>query len=245
MDKLPDTLKYDIKEAPKDEPEAEPVVETVTEQGDKILQEDILDDIPLEKDVEDELPLFIPKPEPKLEDIFAEQKPKKKLTKSGRPRKPMSEEHKQKLALAREKANAKRKYLAEQRKKAKAIEKETKELLKKKKEKEYHKLKQEVEEPVDTETGESNPNFVYDSQVVKEPVPVKKQSKPPQQYIGLTKEDLDKSHLDAILKVEAMRKQRKAEKKKQQQIDAYNQETIKTLKKMTWSDTAGLYSGCY
>jgi len=216
MDKLPDTLKYDIIEEKQPEPAAEPVVETITEQGDKILKEDILDDIPLEKDVEDELPLFVPKPEPKLEDIFAEQKPKKKLTKSGRPRKPMSEEHKQKLALAREKANAKRKYLAEQRKKAKAMEKETKELLKKKKEKEYHKLKQEVEEPVDTETGESNPNFVYEK---KEPEPVKKAS---QQYIGLTKEDLDKSHLDAILKVEAMRKQRKAEKKKQQQIDAYN-----------------------
>lgn len=131
MDKLPDTLKYDIKEAPKDEPE--PEIETITEQGDKILQEDVLDDIPLQKDVEDELPLFVPKPEPKLEDIFAEQKPKKKLTKAGRPRKPMSEQHKQKLALAREKANAKRKYLAEQRKKAKQIEKETKELLKKKK----------------------------------------------------------------------------------------------------------------
>jgi len=239
MDKLPDTLKYDIKEAPKDEPasetaEPQSVIETVTEQG------DILDDIPLEKDIDDELPMFVPKPEPKLEDIFAEQKPKKKLTKSGRPRKPMSEEHKQKLALAREKANAKRKYLAEQRKKAKQMEKETKELMKKKKEKEYQKLKKEVEEPVDDETGESNPNFVYEKKE-----PVKQQSKPSQQYIGLTKEDLDKSHLDAILKVEAMRKQRKAEKKKKQQIDAYNQETISTLKKLTWQDTAGLYSNCF
>ncbi len=236
MDKLPDTLKYDIIEEkqPEPEPVIETVTETITEQG------DILDDMPLEKDIDDELPMFVPKPEPKLEDIFAEQKPKKKLTKSGRPRKPMSEEHKQKLALAREKANAKRKYLAEQRKKAKQMEKETKELLKKKKEKEYHKLKQEVEEPVDTETEESNPNFVYEKKVVKPAV--KKQS---QQYAGLTKEDLDKSHLDAILKVEAMRKQRKAEKKKQQQIDAYNKETINTLKKMTWQDTAGLYSNCF
>lgn len=231
MDKLPDTLKYDIVEEKQPEPEPETVTETITEQG------DVLDDIPLEKDIDDELPLFVPKPEPKLEDIFAEAKPKRKLTKSGRPRKPMSEEHKQKLALAREKANAKRKYLAEQRKKAKQMEKETKELLKKKKEKEYHKLKQEVEEPVDDETGESNPNFVYEKKE-----PVKKAS---QQYIGLTKEDLEKSHLDAILKVEAMRKQRKAEKKKQQQIDAYNKETINTLKKMTWQDTAGLYSNCF
>lgn len=92
---------------------------------------------------------------------------------------------------------------------------------------------------MDTETGESNPNFVYEK---KEPVPVKKQS---QQYAGLTKADLDKSHLDAILKVEAMRKQRKAEKKKKQQIDAYNQETIKTLKKMTWQDTAGIYANAF
>lgn len=245
MDKLPDTLKYDIIEETPPQAEPEPVVEQITEQGDIILQE-TLEDIPLEKEVDDELPLFVPKPEPKLEDIFTETKSKKKLTKSGRPRKPMTEEHKQKLALAREKANAKRKYLAEQRKKAKAMEKETKELMKKKKEKEYQKLKKEVEEPVDDETGESNPNFVYEK---KEPEPIKQQSKPSQQdklpYPGLTKADLEKSHMEAILKVEAMRKQRKAEKKKKQQIDQYNQETMKTLKKLTWQDTAGLYSNCF
>ena len=242
MDKLPDTLKYDIIEETPPEPEPETITETITEQG------DILDDIPLEKDVEDELPLFVPKPEPKLEDIFTETKPKRKLTKSGRPRKPMTEEHKQKLALAREKANAKRKYLAEQRKIAKQMEKETKELMKKKKEKEYQKLKKEVEEPVDDETGESNPNFVYEK---KEPQKILhfQQTKPSQQeklpYPGLTKADLEKSHMEAILKVEAMRKQRKAEKKKKQQIDQYNQETMKTLKKLTWSDTAGIYANCF
>jgi hypothetical protein len=239
MDKLPDSLKYDIVEEPSSNPPAPSSAEQITEQGDHIpVPDELQDDIPLEKDVDDDLPVFKPKPEPKLEDIFSmSDKPKKKLTKSGRPRKPMTEEHKQKLALAREKANAKRKYLADQRKKAKAMEKETKELMKKKKEKEYHKLKKEVEEPVDEETEESNPNFVYE----------KKESvhKPQVQYLGLTKEDLDKSHLNAILKVEAMRKERKAEKKKKQQIDAYNQETLKTLKKMTWQDTAGLYSNCF
>ena len=66
-----------------------------------------------------------------------------KLTKKGVPRKkrpPMSEEHKQKLALAREKAMASRKKKAEDKKVAKALDNEEKELLKKQKHKRVQKL---------------------------------------------------------------------------------------------------------
>ncbi len=238
MNKLPESLQYDIID---EKPAVQEVITETGELDDVPLTSDTSDSIPLEKpdDPEPDMPMFVPKPEPKAHDIFSEEKPKVKLTKKGKPRKPMSEEHKAKLAIAREKANAKRKFLAEQRKKNKVMAQEEKQLLQKKKEKEFQKLKQEVEEPVDKETGESNPNFVYEKQQAKQ------QAKPKVQYVGLTKEDLEKSHLDAILKVEAMRKERKAEKKKKAQIEQYNQETLKTLKKHTWKDTAGIYASAF
>jgi len=61
----------------------------------------------------------------------------KGLTKSGKPRKPMSEEHKAKLAMAREKAMISRKAKAIERKKDKAMESETKQLQKLKKGKRF------------------------------------------------------------------------------------------------------------
>ena len=238
MNTLPDSLKYDIID---DKPAVQEVI-TETGEVDEVPTSDTADDsIPLEKpdDPEPDMPMFVPKPEPKAQDIFSEEKPKVKLTKKGRPRKPMSEEHKAKLAVAREKANAKRKFLAEQRKKNKAMAQEEKQLLQKKKEKEFQKLKQEVEQ-VESPEPEAKPETILT-------IPHKKESvhKPKVQYVGLTKEDLEKSHLDAILKVEAMRKERKAEKKKKAQIEQYNQETLKTLKKHTWRDTAGIYASAF
>ena len=261
MNSLPDSLKYDIID---EKPPELPVKEVVTESG-EVDEVPVDDSIPLEKpdDPAPEMPLFVPKPVPVSEDIFSEVKPKVKLTKKGKPRKPMSAEHKAKLAIAREKANAKRKFLAEQRKQEKARAKEEKELLKKKKELEFQKLKKEVQEPVDPVTEESNPNFVYEApkahvtQPIDIPKPTKQETiltiphnresvhKPQVQYVGLTREDLEKSHLEAILKVEAMRKERKAEKKKKAQIDAYNKETLETLKKHTYKDVAGIYGSCF
>ena len=238
MNQLPDSLKYDIID---DEPAVQEVITETGEVDEVPLTSDTSDSIPLEKpdDPEPDMPMFVPKPEPKAQDIFSEEKPKVKLTKKGRPRKPMSEEHKAKLAVAREKANAKRKFLAEQRKKNKAMAQEEKQLLQKKKEKEFQKLKQEVEQ-VESAEPEPEPETILT-------IPHKKESvhKPQVQYVGLTKEDLEKSHLDAILKVEAMRKERKAEKKKKAQIEEYNKETLKTLKKHTWRDTAGIYANAF
>lgn len=233
MNILPDALKYDEREPPPPPSHAEPEIkEVITETGDKLDIPDKStgevnpnfiydDDLPLEKE-SDPMPEFIPKPQPQEKEIFqAVQIPvgkPKKLTKSGRPRKPMSEEHKQKLAIAREKANAKKRYLQEQRKKAK--------------QEEAIKKEQEVNQPI---TRPPTPQ----PEVVPEAVP------PQIKHVGITKEDLDKSQMETILKIEAMRKQRKAEKKKAKQIEQYNKETINTIKKMNWRDTAGPYSNCF
>jgi len=141
-----------------------------------------------------------------------------------KPRKPMSEEHKQKLALAREKAMAVRKANAEEKKKMKELENEEKELLKKQRVKKVQRLKEEVEEPIE--------------EVVQKP----------QQISGITKKDLEDAQFDAIVKYETLRKQRKAEKK---QADAIEQSKQELLRKITpqqeykYRDGSNRWDLCY
>ena len=139
-------------------------------------------------------------------------RPKKqpKLKKNGMPRKPMSAEHLEKLAKAREKAAAGREIAKKKREEQKAREKEEKELLKKKKEKDFQKLKKEVEE---------------------EPVKVEVQQ-PPQKY-GYTQEDLENATYNAIANYELLRKQRKEEKRKAEALEREKQEVINKLKPQT------------
>jgi hypothetical protein len=174
----------------------------------KVVEKDIFDDIP-----EKEINPSITESSGMGEDLVIEQgqqteKPKK-VVKQKKPRKPMSEEHKQKLALAREKAMAVRKAKAEEKKKMKALENEEKELLKAQKVKKVQKLKKEVEEYAEAKEEE----------VVQKP----------QQISGFTKKDLEDAQLDAIMKYEALRKQRKAEKKRQEQLEADKQNIIKQI----------------
>ena len=134
-----------------------------------------------------------------------------KLTKKGVPRKkrpPMSEEHKQKLALAREKAMAARKKKAADKKVAKALELEEKELLKKQKHKRVQKLKEEVED--DT------------PQTLKETKPVGNL---------FTKEQLEEAQLNAIMNYEKIRKTRKAEKKEKQKKDMEQEALKQTIRR--------------
>jgi hypothetical protein len=129
--------------------------------------------------------------------------PNVKLTKKGKPRKPrppMTEEHKEKLKLAREKAMASRKKKAQEKKEAKALEKEEKELLKKQKVKRVQKLKEEVEE-------DEPPK-----EVVKEQL--------------FTRKDLEEANLKAIMDYEKIRKSRKEEKRIKQQKEK-EQEALK------------------
>lgn len=149
-----------------------------------------------------------------------------KLTKKGVPRKkrpPMSEEHKQKLALAREKAMAARKKKAADKKVAKALELEEKELLKKQKHKRVQKLKEEVED--DT------------PQTLKETKPVGNL---------FTKEQLEEAQLNAIMNYEKIRKTRKAEKKEKQKKDMEQEALKQTIRRAVQPQQEyNPYAGCY
>ena len=136
-----------------------------------------------------------PTPKPKADKPKTEQKKKRQL----------SEEHKAKLALAREKALVTRRAKAEEKKKMKEIENKTKELQKKKAQKDLEQLEDEV---------------IHD-----------KPSKPTivQQGSVFTKEDLENAQLDAIMKYEALRKARKEEKRKQQMIDQQKKDLQKKI----------------
>jgi len=150
-----------------------------------------------------------------------------KLTKKGKPRKkrpPMSEEHKAKLALAREKAMAARKKKAQERKENKALESEEKELLKKQKVKRVKKLKEEVEDNDDMSKID----------IIK-----KEQS--------FTKQDLEEAQLQAIMNYEKIRKTRKAEKQVRQKKEA-EQEALKAQLRRAVAPPQQEYNpfnGCY
>jgi len=149
-----------------------------------------------------------------------------KLTKKGVPRKkrpPMSEEHKQKLALAREKAMAARKKKAADKKVAKALELEEKELLKKQKHKRVQKLKEEVEEDIKPNEPKPNGNF-------------------------FTKEQLEEAQLNAIMNYEKIRKTRKAEKKEKQKKDMEEEALKQTIRRAVQPQqeyNPFLAAGCY
>ena len=154
---------------------------------------------------EEEEETFIPKAKPKKviqEDIFLdpeikETKPKKqrKLNKNGKERKPMTEEHKEKLKFARERALEAKREKAEERKLKKEEDAEEKQLLKLKKRKDIEKLKREVAE--DRPAPAPVPQV---REIIREP--------------SLTREDIEKAQLNAIMSYETIRKQRKEDKRK-------------------------------
>ena len=234
MNILPDSLKLTYEPEPDPEPKIKEIISesgSVIEIVDKDTGESnpnfVYDDIPLEPlDKEPDLPTFVPKPQPTVS-MFEEPtyKSEVKLTKKGRPRKPMSDSHKAKLAIAREKANAKKRYLKEQRDKAKA---------------EAGDKKKEIKQS----------DVVPQIKVVAEPAPAPAPTPEPPKSIrqsnGITIEDLEKAQLNTILTIEKMRKDRKTEKKKKQLEEEYKQETIKTIKKINnWQQTAGQYANCF
>ena len=196
----------------------EPVNKETGEENPNFIYSEEEDFETYEDEMEAKSESFIPQAKAKTiqDDIFEDDepppKPKKepKLTKNGKQRKPMSEEHKAKLQQAREKAFLVKKQKAEERKKLKEQDAEEKKLLKLKKQKDIEKLKKEVlggdkEEPP---TGPQAPPPA--------PVPVREIIREP----TLTKEDLEKAQLNAIMSYEKLRLARKEEKKKKQQEDA-------------------------
>ena len=156
-----------------------------------------------------------------------------KLTKKGVPRKkrpPMSEEHKEKLKFAREKAMASRKTKAKERKEIKALDIEEKELLKKQKVKRVKKLKEEV----DDETEEENPNFVYDN------------NKKISHKQSFSKEDLEDAQLNAILNYEKIRKERKKEKHEKLKQNAEQEQLKQSIRRaVAPPQEYNPFNGCY
>ena len=183
--------------------------------------------------IEDEEPIKIQEKEkPNENDIFEDIMPKQekvveKPVKVKKPRKPMSEEHKKKLALAREKAMAVRKAKAEEKKKMKALDNEEKELLKKQKFKKVKKLKEEVES--DSVPQESKTSYPTST---------------------ITKKDLEEAQLDAIMKYEAIRKERKAKKKEEAMIEAGKMKMLNQINRATgntyrYRDGSNKFDNCY
>jgi len=186
---------------------------------------------------EDELVKVQEREKPNENDIFenipspvkkapVKQVEESKPVKVKKPRKPMSEEHKQKLALAREKAMKVRKEKAEEKKKMKALDNEEKELLKKQKVKKVQKLKEEVEEDLED-----------------------KPSKKINNLSGLTKKDLEDAQLEAIMKYDAMRKERKAKKREEQMIEEGKKKMLNNIQRATgtysYRDGSNRFDGCY
>ena len=158
-------------------------------------------------------------------------KAKPKVISEKKPRKPMSEEHKQKLALAREKAMEVRKANAIEKKKMKELENEEKELLKKQKVKKVQKLKESVENS--------------DEEEIK---PTQTNRKIINNHPSITKKDLEEAQFDAIMRYETLRKQRKAEKKEKEMIESQKKELLRKLTPQTsykYRDGSNPWDMCY
>ena len=197
--------------------------------------------IPVEP-VEIEEDKIFDKPEPikaVVEEVSDEEEPeplpvqkKKKEVKPKKPRKPMTEEHKAKLALAREKALAAKRKNKIERESMKQKATKKKELLKKKEELEL----QELEEEVNTKTEKKS-----------KPV---KQSEPVENKNYITREDLAKAQFATLHAYENMRKERKKKKKEEQAIADYHnniQDTINNVNNAVpeWAKIGTKWSECF
>jgi hypothetical protein len=140
-------------------------------------------------------------------------------------RKPMSEEHKKKLALAREKANATRKKNAIERKKQRELLKQEKELETKIKVKKVEKMKKEIEEPVEEKSDKDN------IKVVKIP-----------EY---TQDALNKAIADGIASYEVVRKKRKEAKKKLKEEEEHQKKIFNTVHKAVHNPEIDKWGICF
>jgi hypothetical protein len=146
--------------------------------------------------------LETPKPKMSQEQIFQEP-PKMKVVKEEKPvkkKRVLSEEHKQKLAIARQKA-------LETRRKNAALKKEEKQLQKQIKQNKMNDLRKQANVPIVEEKHVE----VSEPIDIPKPEPVK-----PMQSLqnNLSKEDLTEITLNAIMGYDRLRKKEKAEKKK-------------------------------
>lgn len=168
------------------------------------------------------------KQEYKKEDIF--QTTDVPHTKPPKKKRVLTEEHKAKLALARVKA-------METRKRNIAEKKELKELEKRAKEKKKRELKRYVED--ETEQQEVKEKVPVVEKVIEKVV--EKRPKSP----TITKKDLEDAQLEAIIKYEALRKERKKKKLEQQKIESEKEVVRQTIKKALTRNDADYWNNCF
>lgn len=217
MNKPPPRVAFNFEPDPIEE--EEPVIELNIEEEKKQNIIDTLDDM---------MPDIVEREEIIQENIFEAEEPEKpkplpkpkpqppkpvKLSKTGKPKRELSEEHLKKLEQNREKALQAKRIKAEENKKIKEMEAEEKELLKKKKQKDMDKLRAEVN----------------DEKISSKPIPA-----PAPAPAYFTKEDLEKANFDAIQKYEVLRKARKAEKKQAEMIQKQQQDMISKINNYTY-----------
>ncbi len=197
MDKMPNVIMN------VEEPEInEEITEEIITREPMLNEEDIFIDDRREKEkVRD-----TPEKKEEIEEIEEIEPEPEKPVKTKKKRKPMSEEHKEKLKLAREKALETRRRNAKEKR-------EIKELNKRKKEMELEKLRNEVHGVKVKEV----------KTVVEQPKPViiKEQS--------FTKKDIEEAQYTAIANYEKMRK---AEKQKKKELERAQREAEEVKKKL-------------
>lgn len=181
MDSLPDIVMPEVEEV-KPEDDKNNIKMEINDQSDN---EDLMDELE--------------KPKLSQEQIFQTPKIKKVHEKPIKPKRVLSEEHKEKLKLAREKALATRQANA-------AIKKETKELEKKVKTNKLNKLRTEANGPQEEATPPPTPRPVQEN--------------------NISQKDLEAVALNAIIGHEKIRKERKKQKKEQQEV-LYQQNLLK------------------
>ena len=209
QDELPEP---DMPDMPVDMPE---VIE-----HEEIVENDIFD--LKKKEHLEELIIDEPLPQTKSPEIVMET-PRPRTAPAPKPKKKrqLSEEHKAKLALAREKALVTRRKKAEEKKKMKEIENKTKELKKKKAQKDLEQLEDEViNNKPHNNSKSSTTTTSYPTSMI-------------------TRKDLEEAQLDAIMKYEAIRKARKEEKKKVQMIEQQKKDLQKKIQGYGARDTNG------
>ena len=173
--------------------------EVLKEQVDNNIKEEIAD-------IEDNEDLMAELEKPKLSQAQIFQTPIIKKVNEPKKKRILSEEHKEKLKVAREKALATRRANA-------AIKKETKELEKKVKTNKLNKLRKEADEPIG-----------FEELVVVETKPIVMPLQSVQSHISQA--DLEAVALNAIIGHEKIRKARKQKKKEAEEI-TYQQNLLK------------------
>lgn len=252
--KLEDSLKIDIID--NEPPPTMHVKPEVKEEKEELLRDVPLEDDD-DEDIIPDLPEFVPKPKPSKDEIFDEdtdnismsieepqgsreapqvKKVKEDLLpepvvpkKQRKKRKPMSEEHLAKLALAREKALAKRQFLAEERR----LKREQEKLIK---DQEEVLAQRETQKQLDAlqrklKKTKVKKKVVESSSDEEEEEPPPRSAKKDKQPVPshFTMEDLQNAQLNAIMGYEAVRKKRKEEKKKNQQVNKQKKEIMETI----------------